>query len=374
MRVISVVNQKGGCGKTTVAIHLASALSGLGARVLLVDNDPQGHASLGLGCDVSALSLTTRDLYLTSDMRVQDLRVTVGAGLDLVPAAIDLAGVEAELASDPDRLERLDAALADSEMPYDLVIIDNPPHVGLLTFNALLASGEVLAPVDPGRFTLEAVSRLRATLDLLAEEREHPLHLHLVANGFDLRTRHARDLLERLAMEFPESLLDARIHRTVRLREAVDQGVPIEQLDPRSRARQDFEELATELWALPPELMENDRSPTRSQVTVLEPQEAGRWNQLLHGEDGRSVRLRVDLPEAETVAVTGDFTNWSIEGRPLRRDEDGGWFVDLELEPGVYEYKFIVDGVWRTDPTHDDRVRNSYGQLNSVLRVLDAQV
>ena len=273
MRVVSVANQKGGCGKTTVAVNLASALANLGARVLLVDNDPQGHATLGMGLRGSDFTLSTRDLYLTSDIRVEEVCHTVKDQLDLVPCDVDLSTVDQALAHESHRVERLVAAFAQSQMPYDIVVLDNPPNVGLLTFNALMASSEALVPVDPGRFTLEAVDRFRETLDLLEVERGHRVRMHLLPNGFDVRTRFGRDLLERMAMSYPNALLDTQIHRTVRLREAADVGQPVDVHDRGCRAVLDFQAIAEELWTL-----SADVEPARFALAELEA-----WDTMLHG-------------------------------------------------------------------------------------------
>jgi len=356
MRIVSVANQKGGCGKTTITVNLASALANLGARVLVVDNDPQGHATIGMGLMPAEFSLSTRDLYLTSDVLVEDVRHEIKEQLDLVPTDVALSTVEQELSGEERRVQRLVEVFARSEMPYDIVFVDNPPNVGLLTFNALMASAEALVPVDPGRFTMDAVERLRETLCLLEDERGHHVRMHILANGFDLRTRFGRELLERLAMNYPGSLLDTQIHRTVRLREAADLGRPVDDHDRRCRAVLDFQGLAEEFWSLPAD---------------LEVDGVDAWDALLHGPRARNagVCFEVELPAAREVAITGDFTDWSVEGIALERSGDGIWRLELPLESGVFEYKYIVDGVWKVDPENPERVRNSYGQLNSVLTV-----
>jgi chromosome partitioning protein len=356
MRVLSVANQKGGCGKSTVSINLASAFANAGLRTLVIDNDPQGHATQGLGIAENDFRLSTRDLYLTSDVLVDEIAHEVRENLEVVPAGIDLATVEPSLNHDPFRAQQLRERIVESQLPHDLCIIDNPPHVGTLTFNALLASAEVLIPVDPGRFTFDAVGAMRATLDMIQSERGHRLRMHILANGFDLRMRFARDMLERLAMTYPGSLLDAQIHRTVRLREAADRGMPVDVHDSESRATEDFQLLAEEVWSLPLDLVLEDLQ---------------QWDSLLHGpmSSDSGVQFEVDFPQAREVAVTGDFTAWSVEGEALVRQPDGSWRVELPIEPGVFEYKFIVDGVWKVDPTNPEKVRNSYGQLNSVVMV-----
>ncbi len=356
MRVISVANHKGGVGKTTITVNLASALAHAGQAVLVIDNDPQGHATLALGVEANHFGLSSRELYLDEGVRVQDARIQVSERLDLVPSELDLSTVEQELASAPRKLRRLVECLAISELPYEFILIDNPPQVGLLTFNALLASGEVLLPVDAGRFSLEAVERFCQTLHGLQRERGHAPQLRILPSAFDLRTRHARRILEDLDAMQPGKRTRTCIRPTVRLREAAFQGVPIDRMDPRAGATVDFSNLAQEIL---------------SQDWILGEQELAEWEDLLHGPRVRrdGVCFRGSFPEAEAVCVTGDFTDWSVEGVPLRAEGDGHWRIELPLAAGCYEYKFIVDGEWLPDPENPEKTQNSYGQLNSVLVV-----
>jgi chromosome partitioning protein len=356
MRILSVANQKGGVGKTTIAVNLASALAGSGHTVLLIDNDPQGHATLALGLEPNQFALSTRDLYLQEGLKVEDARITVGNELFLVPADIDLSTVEQDLSNAPRKLRRLVGCLAVSHMPYDFVIIDNPPQVGLLTFNALLASSEVVLPVDAGRFSVDAVQRFSATLRGLQAERGHAPRLRIVASAFDLRTRHARRILEDLRALQPGCLAQTVIRSTVRLREAAQAGSPIDRFDRGSRAAADFAALASELLS--------------SEWTV-DGQELVEWEELLHGPfvKAAGVLFHGYFPAAERVSVTGDFNDWSVEGMELERRGEGHWEAQLPIAPGCYEYKFIVDGVWTADPENPEQVRNTFGQVNSVLVV-----
>ncbi len=356
MRILSVANQKGGCGKTTVAVNLASALARRGRRVLVVDNDPQGHASMALGVGSKDFSLSTRDFYLTSDIYVEDARIEVGPRLHVVPSDIDLSSVEAALQHEPRKLQRLSERLAVSETPYDVVLIDNPPNVGVLTFNALMASREVVVPVDPGKFSLDAVGRLRETLDLLTLERGHRVTLQLVASGFDLRTRYAREILAALDELYPGDRLRTLIHHTVRLREAAAAGRAIDDFDEGSRGAVDFAALAEELDGRGADIGDVDAST---------------WSRLLSGGRARGpgVEFIAEFPRAKRVAITGDFTGWSVEGEPMELISDGRWRLEVPVPAGCYEYKYIVDGVWKVDPENPERVRNSYGQLNSIIVV-----
>jgi hypothetical protein len=143
------------------------------------------------------------------------------------------------------------------------------------------------------------------------------------------------------------------------LREAADRGLPVDDHDPESRATEDFVLLAEELWSLPTDLVTEN---------------LGHWDRLLHGPRARptGVLFEADFPQAHEVAVTGDFTGWSVEGEAMVRQPDGRWRVELPIEAGVFEYKFIVDGVWKVDPLNPEKVRNRYGQLNSVVQVAAA--
>ena len=250
MRVVVLANQKGGCGKTTTATNLAAALAQLDKIVLLVDNDPQGHATLAFGYHERDFSLSTYDLYLTSDILVEDAFLEVERNLHLVPAGVELSAVEPALAGEEGREHRLRDNLRRSAMPYDYVLIDCPPSVGLLTFNALLAGNEVLSPVDPSSFSLQAVRKMRETLAVIRDRKGHDLIPRILMAGFDTRPLFVRRIMEELDTLYENELLDTIIHRTVRFREAAGSAMPVLHLDPESRGAVDFRSLARELTAM----------------------------------------------------------------------------------------------------------------------------
>jgi chromosome partitioning protein len=356
MRVVALANQKGGCGKTTTATNLAAALAELGRRVLLIDNDPQGHATLAFGIRERDFTLSTYDLYLTSDILVEDACLELSSHLDLVPAGVELSAVEMALAREPEKELRLRNNLARSAMPYDFVLIDCPPSVSLLTFNALLAAGEVVIPVDASSFSLQAVRKLRETLGVLRDQKGHDLVPRILMSDFDTRPLFVRRVMEELDELYADELMDTIIHHTVRFREAAGAGMPLLKFDPDSRGAADFRSLARELG----------QQEVAVKVAALD-----HWSELLHGPavTRAGVRFEADFPRAKSVRITGTFCDWSAKGLPLELGPDGTWSCQLDLASGAHEYRFIVDGAWLPDPHNAATVANEFGGANSMVVV-----
>ncbi|MBM4131610.1 ParA family protein [bacterium] len=356
MRVVALANQKGGCGKTTTATNLAAALAELGHKVLLIDNDPQGHATLSFGFRERDFTLSTYDLFLTTDILVEDAFLEIEPGLHLVPAGVELSAVEMALAREPERDVRLRDTLRRSALPYDYILIDCPPSVGLLTFNALLASGEVIIPVDSSCYGLQAVRKMRETLAMLRQKKGHDLVPRILRADFDTRPLFVRKITEELAELYPDELLETVIHHTVRFREAASAGRPVARLDADSRGAHDFRSLALEV------------AGKTSPLTVAA---LDHWSALLHGPQATpaGVRFEADFPRANSVRLTGTFCDWSAKGIPLNRRADGVWEAHLGLDAGRHEYRFIVDGAWLPDPHNTETVENEFGGANSLLLV-----
>ena len=247
-RVLSVANQKGGVGKTTSTVNLAAALAQHGARVLVVDLDPQGNASTAFGVEHRA---GTPSIYnvLVAGRDLADVAVEVPgfAGLYCAPATIDLAGAEIELASMVARESRLARALTAS-VPYDFVFVDCPPSLGLLTVNALVAAQEVLIPIQCEFYALEGLSQLLRTLDLVRSHLNPALHVStILLTMYDGRTRLAEQVANEVRTHFGDLVLGPTIPRSVRISEAPGYGQTVMTYDPHSRGALAYIEAAREI-------------------------------------------------------------------------------------------------------------------------------
>jgi len=248
MHVLALVNQKGGCGKTTTAVNLAAALSAAGERVLLVDLDPQAHATLALGCaieDEPSLIDVLRE-RVTIGETVQ----TAPGGIWLLPATAALAEFEEEAARSIAPERALRRALSISGLAYDFAVLDCPPRTdGVLAANALRAADTAVLVIEAGTFALQGALKALEVLERTAETLEPPFSVRAVGTMFDRRLRIARELLVGMHAQLGELLFDTAIRTSVRLREAAAAGVPVNVLDASARAADDFRALAAEVRA-----------------------------------------------------------------------------------------------------------------------------
>lgn len=247
-RVVAIANQKGGVGKSTTAINLGAGLALQGESVLIVDLDPQGNTSSGLGIDRAAIELSTYELLVDDETSVTDVvEPTSVRNLHVVPATIELAGAEIELVSLFSREQRLKSALKEALSDYDFVLIDCPPSLGLLTINGLTAADEVLIPIQCEYYALEGVSQLTRNIGLVKQNINPQLEVEgVVLTMFDGRTTLSSDVAAQVREHFPDQTYKTVIPRTVRLSEAPSYGEPIEAYDPMSRGAIAYRELARE--------------------------------------------------------------------------------------------------------------------------------
>ncbi len=248
MRIIAIINQKGGCGKTTTAINLSACLAELGCEVLLLDLDPQGHSSLGLGVMTDEIQKGMYEV-LAKEATLEEALRPVRTNLDLVPATVSLAGIEQRFAGADHREKQLAMALSGLRRYYDYVLIDCPPGLGLLTINALMTSQEAIIPVEAGIFSYQGLNRLLETIEMVKTHGRRSLELRVLLTCFDQRTNHARACLDQYKETFGSLMFHTLIRQTVRLREAAREGMPINEYDRSSNGYTDYCALAQEIMA-----------------------------------------------------------------------------------------------------------------------------
>lgn len=248
-KIISLVNQKGGVGKTTTAINLTTYLADLGQKVLLVDLDPQSNASSGLGIDSRRLAKNLyHSLVLKENPRGVILRTKNKGYHHLLPAHPDLAGAAVELTGMENREYQLYNVLREVRPDYDFIVIDSPPSLGLLTINGLVASDEVIIPVQTEYFALEGLGQLLNTIGLVQENLQPKLQLGgIVMTMYDRRNRLAKQVVKEVRGHFPGKVFDAVIPRTVRLAEAPSFGQSILNFDRFSKGARAYRQLAEEV-------------------------------------------------------------------------------------------------------------------------------
>jgi chromosome partitioning protein len=247
-RILAVANQKGGVGKTTTAINLGSCLATLGLRTLVVDLDPQGNATTGLGLDPRSMQATMYDVLMRELPLENCVEATAVKNLFVAPASLDLAGAEIELVPAFSRELRLRRAIEVVAPDYDYVLIDCPPSLGLLTVNGLAAAGEVLVPIQCEYYALEGLGQLLRNVDLVKRSLNPTLEVTtIVLVMYDARTRLSDQVVAEVRQHFGDKVCRTIVPRTVRLSEAPSFGQPIITFDPMSRGAVAYRELAREV-------------------------------------------------------------------------------------------------------------------------------
>lgn len=347
MRTIAVVNQKGGCGKSTTAINLSGFLALRHRRVLLVDMDPQGHATLGLSTG-SVQPPTMYDVFVRgAGAPLRDVIRSVSVNLDLAPSDITLSGAPESLASTPGRERILADALREVHGLYDYVVIDCPPNVGLLTFNALQACREAIVPMDPSFFSLHGIGKLLETIDLVARRTGHQVSARVLITLYSGRTDFAREVVAQVHDHLAGRHFETVIRYSVKLAEAASHGLPIASYCRDCAGFDDYAALTEEVLGQESEEMVAAAPPVPTPEGVV---------------------FSLEAPGASRVQLVGDFNAWTLDGNEM--DATGRvWKKLLKLEPGRYRYRYVVDGHWLCDPLNANVEPGPYGGHNSVLEL-----
>lgn len=250
-RVVAMCNQKGGVGKTTTTINLGAALAEYGRKVLLVDFDPQGSLSVGLGLNPHTMDMTVYNLLMQDDVKLGDVIVpTTVEGMDLLPSNIDLSGAEVQLVNEVAREQALARLLRPALAIYDIILIDCQPSLGLLTVNALTASHSVIVPMECEYFALRGVALLKNTIDKVCARLNPDLKIDgVLGTMFDGRTLHGREVLDRLIEAWGDTVFRTVIRRTVKFSDATVAGEPITSYASTSAGADQYRQLARECVA-----------------------------------------------------------------------------------------------------------------------------
>jgi chromosome partitioning protein len=402
---MAVVNQKGGCGKTTVSINLASTLAEMGKKVLLVDMDPQSHCAVGLAVPEEQIEQSIYDV-LISNSRNEPIRLTeilwqISDGLELAPASIDLSAFEQQMAGIDEREDCLKNVLDEVSNEYDYAVIDCPPAVGLLTFNALRAATDVIVPVETGYFALHGLSKQLETLSILCERCKQQVNVQVLASMYDVRTKMAREILAELRTRFADKMFSTVVNFNTKIKEASSFGQPVNEYDAASKGQRDFRSLAEEVigsesrqqsWQIVNSLagqLESISTTADELLQAAKPQQAPQPDR--HAREAATPPVDTDAkladyyganqvddaivfvtlyPRADTVQVAGDFNGWQPAQNPMQRvGQSGVWQTEIKLPQGKYRYRLVVDGQWQQDPYNERTELNPFGEFNSILEV-----
>ena len=362
MKTIAIVNQKGGCGKTTISINLASALADLGNKTLLVDMDPQSHCAVGLAVPEEQVEQGIYDVLISNSngeaLKLTEVLWQINENLDLAPSSIDLSAFEQQMNGVSEKENALRNVLDQVKDQFDYTIIDCPPAVGLLTFNALRAADEVIVPVETGYFALHGLSKQLETLNILCQRFNQSIDVRILASMYDIRTKMAREILAELRNHFADKMFSTVINFNTKIKEAASFGQPISEYDPSSKGKKDFELLAKSI------VENNQQDQNKQLVNSL----SNQLSSLSTSADELALAMNDFEKDPETIEVEDELKKIDEEISKYINNSPEQLLGDL-IDINEEDIDIVETEIHQDMPTTEEKLTDYYGvsQINEAV-------